>query len=142
MYNEFMRKEAQEAIDAGERALRGLHAAEEKLKSAGNWGIFDMLGGGFFSSYVKQSKIREAKILLEQAKEELTEFPRELKDVGGTLDLQVEIGDFLTFADFFFDGFVADYLVQNKISDAREDIEIGIFHVKEILNDLYRRVEV
>ena len=142
MYNEFMRKEAQEAIDAGERALRGLHAAEEKLKSAGNWGIFDMLGGGFFSSYVKLSKIRVAKILLEQAKEELTEFQRELKDVGGTLDLQVEIGDFLTFADFFLDGFVADYLVQNKISDAREDIEIGIFHVKEILNDLYRRVEV
>ena len=62
--------------------------------------------------------------------------------MGGTLDLQVEIGDFLTFADFFLDGFVADYLVQNKISDAREDIEIGIFHVKEILNDLYRRVEV
>ena len=84
MYNEFMRKEAQEAIDAGERALRGLHAAEEKLKSAGNWGIFDMLGGGFFSSYVKQSKIREAKILLEQCKRgHLTEFQRELKGCGG-----------------------------------------------------------
>ena len=75
------------------------------------------------------------------AKEHLLVFQRELKDVGGALNLRIEVGDFLTFADFFLDNFVADYLVQNKIKDAREDIEIGIYHVKEILNELYRRME-
>ena len=49
---------------------------------------------------------------------------------------------FLTFADFVFDGFVADYLVQNKISDAREEIEDGIYHVRTILENLYRNLEV
>lgn len=142
MCNEIMKKEVQEAIAAGERALQSLYAAEEKLKSAGNWGVFDMLGGGFFSSYIKHSKIKEAEILLEQAKAELQAFQRELKDVGGTLHLQVEVGNFLTFADFFFDGFVADYRVQNKISDAREEIEDGIYHVRTILENLYRKLEV
>ena len=100
-----------------------------------------MFGGGFFSSYIKHSKIRDAEALLERAKEHLLVFQRELKDVGGGIKLRIEVGDFLTFAGFFLGNFLADYLVQNKIKDAREDIEIGIYHVKEILNELYRRME-
>lgn len=142
MCNEIMKKEVQEAIAAGEKALRSLYAAQEKLKSAGDWGIFDMFGGGFFSSYMKHSKIRDAEALLERAKEHLLVFQRELRDVGGALNLRIEVGDFLTFADFFLDSFVADYLVQNKMKEAREDIEIGIYHVKEILDELYRKMEV
>ena len=78
---------------------------------------------------------------LSEVRKEANSIQRELKDVGGALNLRIEVGDFLTFADFFLDNFVADYLVQNKIKDAREDIEIGIYHVKEILNELYRRME-
>lgn len=44
--------------------------------------------------------------------------------------------------DFFLDGFITDYLAQNKISDAREDIEVGILHVKTILDELYRKWEL
>lgn len=42
MNNEIMRREMKEAIDAGERALSSLRMAQEKLNSAGNWGLFDM----------------------------------------------------------------------------------------------------
>lgn len=100
-----------------------------------------MFAGGFFSSYMKHSRIKEAEALLEQAETELQLFQRELSDVGEALHLQIEIGDFLTFADFFLDGFITDYLVQNKISDAREDIELGILHVKAILDELYSKLE-
>ena len=79
MCNEIMKKEVQEAIAAGERALQSLYAAEEKLKSAGNWGVFDMLGGGFFSSYIKHSKIKEAEILLKQAKSRTAGFSKRAK---------------------------------------------------------------
>ena len=44
--------------------------------------------------------------------------------------------------DFFLDGFITDYLVQSKISDAREDIEVGILYVKTILDELYRKLEL
>ena len=46
------------------------------------------------------------------------------------------ISSFLTFADFFFDGLVADYLVQRKINDAREQVDDAIMRVRVILGEL------
>lgn len=140
MSNEIMRREMKEAIDAGERALRSLHNAQEKLNSAGNWGLFDMFGGGLFSTMMKRSKMDDATRLMEDAKRDLKQFQRELRDVNVPLDLKMEVGSFLSFADFFFDGFVADYLVQSKISDAKEQVSDAIIRVKQILNELKRKM--
>ena len=75
MSNEMMKREMQEAVQAGERALQSLYAARDKLGSARNWGIFDMLGGGFISDFVKHSKMNDAAALMEQAKSEMCRFP-------------------------------------------------------------------
>ena len=136
MSNEMMRREMKEAMDAGERALSSLRMAQEKLKSAGNWGLFDMFGGGVFSTMIKRSKMDEAQSLMENAKSDLKRFQKELKDVNIPLDMRMEVGSFLSFADFFFDGFVADYLVQSKISDAKEQVSDAIYRVEQILNEL------
>ena len=138
--NEVMRREMQEAIIAGERALSSLRSAHEKLNSAGNWGIFDMFGGGLFSTIMKRSKMSDAQNLMENAKSDLLRFQRELKDVNIPLDLRMEVGSFLSFADFFFDGFVADYLVQTKISDAKSQVSDAIYKVERILNELKRNM--
>ena len=140
MSNEIMRREMKEAIDAGERALRSLRNAQEKLNSAGNWGLFDMFGGGLFSTMMKRSKMDNATRLMEDAKRDLKQFQRELRDVNVPLDLKMEVGSFLSFADFFFDGFVADYLVQSKISDAKEQVSDAIIRVEQILNELKRKM--
>lgn len=137
---EVMNQEIREAFTAGERALNSLYAARDKLNSAKNWGIFDMLGGGFFTDMIKHSKIKEAAAIMETAKYNLRAFQRELRDVQQETDLKIEIGSFLSFADFFFDGIVADYLVQSKIGDAREQVENAIQGVSEIM-DMLRRQE-
>ena len=67
---------------------------------------------------------------MEAAKTDLKRFQRELKDVNIPLDLRMEVGSFLSFADFFFDGFVADYLVQSKISEAKEQVSDVIVRVE------------
>lgn len=136
MSNEMMRKEILEAIDAGERALLSLRLAQDKLSSARNWGIVDLLGGGFFTDLMKHSKMNQAASYVEDAKRDLQIFQRELRDVQGFVDLKVEIGGFLSFADFFFDGFVADYLVQSRIAEAREQIGNAIYRVEYLLKDL------
>ena len=64
-------KETQEAISAGERALSSLRNAQNELSSAKNWGLFDMLGGGFVSTLVKHGKMDNAKRYMEQAKYDL-----------------------------------------------------------------------
>ena len=138
MSNEVMRREMKEAMDAGERALSSLRSAQAKLNSAGNWGLLDMFGGGLFSTIMKRSKMEDAKTLMETAKMDLRIFQKELKDVHIPLDLRMEVGGFLSFADFFFDGFVADYLVQSKISNAKEQISDAIFSVEQVLKRLKR----
>ncbi|MDO5550429.1 MAG: hypothetical protein Q4F76_04605 [Lachnospiraceae bacterium] len=136
MADEMMRREIEEAVQAGERALRSLQAAQEKLRSARNWGIWDMVGGGLLTNVIKHSRIHDASSYLKEAKQDLQLFQRELRDVTDFADLRIEIGEFLSFADFFFDGLVADYLVQTKISDAGEQVDNAIRRVEVLLADL------
>ena len=136
MSNELMRKEVQEAVQAGERALQSLYTAKEQLNSAKNWGIFDMMGGGLFASMIKHSKLGNASASLEEARYDLQIFQRELSDVHIPQNLQINVNGFLSFADFFLDGLIADYLVQSRINDAREQVEDAIERVEMLLRDL------
>lgn len=129
-------REIREAIQAGERALTSLRKAEEKLTSASNWGLWDIFGGGLISGIAKHSKMNDAITYLEDAKRNLTVFQKELRDVNGTYNLQLEISEFLSFADFFFDGFIADYLVQTKINNAKQQVHEAIRSVSAIVGQL------
>ena len=136
MNNSVMRREMIEAINSGEQALIKLKEAQTKLNSASNWGILDILGGGFLSTMIKRSKMEEANRLMKEAQVSLWRFQEELKDVNLSFDLNLEVGDFLSFADYFFDGVVADFMVQSKISDAKEKVAQTIYRVQQILNKL------
>ena len=127
-------RERQEAIDAGERALDSLYGVRKELESAGNWGLLDMFGGGMFTTFVKHSKMNDAQRYMERAKRDLAAFSRELADVSETLN--INSGDFLTFADYFFDGFVADMMVQSRIRDAQRQGDDAIYRVESILSRL------
>lgn len=132
--------EIREAIAAGERALSSLYVAQDKLKSARGWGLFDLFGGGLLSDMMKHSRLNEASRCMEDAKYQLKVFQKELSDVNGNFNLRLDIGGFLSFADFFFDGLVADYLVQSKIADARRQVDNAIEKVSGILNELKKAV--
>ena len=86
MSNELMNREIREAIDAGERALTSLKAAQAKLNSARNWGFFDMIGGGFFSSLMKRSQMDGASECMERAKQDLKRLRKELGDIHVPMD--------------------------------------------------------
>ncbi len=135
-------KEISEAKNAGKEALADLYQASEKLSSAGNWGLWDMFGGGFVSTMVKHSKMDDASELMESAKKKLQRFQRELRDVQVPAEFSMEIGGFLTFADYFFDGFVSDWMVQSKIGKAKEEVEDAIRRVESILLQLERMEQV
>lgn len=129
-------KERQEAIDAGNRALNSLYAAQNELNGAKNWGIVDMIGGGLFTNLVKHSKMNNAQNHMEQAKYDLQSFSRELRDVSTYINLDFNTSDFLSFADYFFDGLVADWMMQDRINNARSQVDEAIRRVQGILNQL------
>ena len=132
--------EVREAIEAGERSLQSLRLVQGELNSAGNWGIVDILGGGLITDLFKHSKMNNASRYMDEARYDLQRFQRELRDVTINTNLNINVGDFLTFADFFFDGFIADIMMQSKIKDAKRQVEEAIYRVEMILNDLRRTV--
>lgn len=128
--------ERQEAVRAGERALDSLKRAKDELNSAKNWGIVDLIGGGFISTLCKRSKMDQAQHYMDEAKKDLRLFRKELSEIDQESHLNVQTGDFLTFADYFFDGLVADWLVQDRISQARTQVDDAISRVEGILVQL------
>ena len=130
------RREINEALLAVREALRYLNEAADCLNSAGNWGIVDLLGGGLLTTFIKRSKMKDADELVQQARSALKRFQKELTDVENIPEFRIETGDFLTFADYFFDGIVADWLVQSKINDSRRQVENAIIKVNYIMEQL------
>lgn len=136
MNDDERRNEIQEAIRAGERALESLESARKQLESARKWGYFDMFGGGLVTTMVKHSRLNDASSYLEQARSDLRRFKKELGDISEFGSLGIEVGDFLSFADFFFDGIVADWMVQKKIEDAESKVEAAVIRVNGLLRSL------
>ena len=85
---------------------------------------------------IKRSKMDAAKQNMDQAKYELQNFSRELRDVSISYNLEMETGDFLSFADWFFDGFFVDWMVQDRINNARVQVAEAIRQVENILRRL------
>ena len=125
-------KEIDEAIRAADYALECLHNADDHLNSASNWGLVDLFGGGLLTTLFKHSKINDAHEELMEAKWALKEFSKELADVDKRIDLNIDIGSFLTFADYLFDGLIADMMVQSRISEAKRQVARAIKQVEEI----------
>lgn len=129
-------KEIKEAIYAVDTTLSYLKEAKGYLSSASNWGIFDMLGGGFFSTMIKRGKMNDANRCLEKAKRSVINTKKELNDINQTIDVDLEIDGFLSFADYFFDGLVADWMVQSKINSAQKQVDQAIEMLMEIRSTL------
>ncbi len=138
MNNYDYRKEIDEAISAADNALYHLNKANDALSSAGNWGVLDLLGGGFISSLAKHSKMGDAQSELQMAKDAVQSFKRELMDVNQAVNINIDISDFLTFADFFFDGIIADWLVQSRIRKAQKQVKDAISQINAIRQKLWQ----
>ena len=131
-------REVDEAIRAGERALDSLREAKAKLNSARNWGIYDILGGGMISSIVKHSKMSSANEWVAQANHDLKRFAKELRDVDED-GLYVQAGSLASTLDIFFDNVFSDFIVQNRINEARAEIDRMIDRIERTVWDLKNR---
>ena len=129
-------KEIREAIRAGERALDSLHEAERQLNSASNWGLVDIFGGDTISGLMKHMKVNNVSRCVDDASRDLAAFRDELGDIRDIENLHIDIDGFLTFADFFFDGFIADVFVQSKIRKGQQQVQEAIRRVEDILKQL------
>ncbi|MUT67039.1 hypothetical protein [Paenibacillus sp. NEAU-GSW1] len=131
-------KEWYEAAAACRQLVCSLEDAVNKLDSAANWGTFDMLGGGLISNSIKHSHIDDAKSAISTAQCLVNRLKKELKDVRLSSDLKVQIGGLATFADFFFDGLIADWIVQGKIKESMSQALSQLHNARTLLEELDR----
>ena len=135
-------KEITEAITAGNSVISGLEQIIESLESAKNWGTWDMLGGGFVATAIKHSEVDEARNGINDVQAKMSQLTRELADVRKGIELQIDFTEFESFADFFLDGLIFDWIVQSKIVDSLEQSKKAKDIVAQAVKELEGLIEI
>ena len=139
--NEIDRKEINDALVIVDQILPLLDDAKQHFKSARNWGFLDILGGGTIVDLIKHSKLSKAASSMNQINYLLRDLQRELKDIRIPTDYSMNTATFATFADFLFDGALADIYMQSKIMSSLsqvEELERRLWELKNRLSQLMR----
>lgn len=134
-------KELEEAISAGTAALRTTADILQVIESAKDWATFDLLGGGLLADFAKHDKLDNAQHMVENLQVQLQRFNKELSDVTIRACLQLNIEGMLRFADFFFDGLLADAAVLEKIKQSLAQVESTREEILTILRQLQDELE-
>jgi hypothetical protein len=117
-------REITEAVDALRATKTALDEALGKLDSAGGWSTYDtFFGGGFITDVVKHSNISEATSAFTEVNRALERLSTELADLGASTVDGVEISDTLAIFDVLFDNILSDWMVMDRISEARAGAE-------------------
>jgi hypothetical protein len=129
-------KEINEAIIAGNNVILVLEQVIESLESAENWGTWDMLGGGLIITAIKHARIDDARSGIDDVQIKMSQFTRELADVQKSIELKINIGELSSFADYFFDSLIVDWIVQEKIVDSLEKSKQAKRTISQVVKEL------
>lgn len=135
-------REIDEAIEAGNKAVRALDAALDKLGNAEGLSMWDtFLGGGLVVSALKYSEMNSSDDLVHRAQRALRHYETELMDVQNVASesFQVNHNDFFTFTDIFFDNIFSDWMVHSRITDAKSKLNVVLRDVRRVQDRLKRK---
>ena len=133
---ENQQKELGEALSAGRRALDQMDDIREDMNDAEGWGTWDLIGGGLMATAAKHARLDAAQRKLERLQCLLAGFRTELADVQIGADLQIQADGFLTFADYFFDGLLADWAVLNHIQNTQARLAETAARIGQVMTRL------
>lgn len=131
-------RELLEAVHYGERALGSLRMARSMMDRVRGWGMTD-LGGERVAGMLRQSSRDSAERCIEQARADLKRFGKELRDVPADL-LETDTGSMQIFCDRFFDGFLSNLSAQDRVREARRDLDDAITRVRDTVDGLRRKM--
>ncbi|SHF86522.1 AAA family ATPase [Ornithinibacillus halophilus] len=132
--------ELKEAETAGRYVQEALERAIDSLESAKGWGTWDIVGGGMISTAIKHDHIDKASSNIHIAQYRMRNFQKELLDVDESIKIDVDISSLLKFADFFFDDFISDWMVQGRIKDSLDQTLSGFATVKRVMDKLTNQI--
>ena len=133
-------KELSEATAAGLSVGSSLDNVLNSLASAGNWGTWDLLGGGLIATHMKHSHLDEARGSVHEAQVRAARFERESADVSLDVDVALQFSGFTRFADYFFDNLITDWIVNSRIEQSRNTASSAKARVASVVTQLQKRL--
>lgn len=112
-----------------------LDNAESCLKSARNWGIWDLFGGKWIVDLIKHSKLGNAQSSMERVNYLMKELQARTQQNSNN-DYRMNVSGLLTFADFVFDSGIVDLYMTAKIMKSLEQVR----QVKSRMADFRNRI--
>ena len=132
------KKEIKEAISAGTLALGAAISIVSSLDSAQSWGTYDLVNGGLIAGMAKHSYLDEAQNKVITLQSQLRKFKTELTDVTIHAEMKVNVDGFLRFADYFYDGLFADWVVLDRIGQSKSSVVAVKTKIESALSKLKR----
>jgi hypothetical protein len=135
--------ELEEALVAAENVRESLSNVTASLEGAKGWGTLDLFGGGILSTALKHNHVDGAKNYMHDAQHLAKKLQKELEDVGLDFSHSIDLSILAKFADYFFDGLITDWIIQNEINDSLEQVKAYnhlVFAIVRIINAEQLRV--
>lgn len=137
------RKELMEAREASNEVIELLDLAISKLKSAKNWGIWDIMGGGLISNLIKRNKITSVNQLIQELNIAMKRLMGELDDIDMKALYGLSETTWDLFFDIGFDNIFTDVRVQREISSILKKLESlkeRIIHIRSEVDGQLKRM--
>jgi len=129
-------KRMEAALIAGQHTLESLRIAQNKLEDIRSWEVRERFGKNLFASMIKNMKISDIQEYLIQAKSDVLKFQIILKSICMLEEVKNVTRIFISFANFFLDGTIEEYLVKSKVDSVREQIEDAVDSVEKVCIEL------
>ena len=137
MNEEIKIQKIKETLETRQVALETLKQAQIKLDSVKSWITIDGFGGSLLISIVKHSKIEETLQVLEEAKKNVRRFQLQLKTIELPMGVKKDVGIFVSFATFFLDGTVENYLIKERVGDVTEQLDDAVEMIETICRNMH-----
>ncbi len=136
------RREIAEATAALQIALTALDRATTKLSSAGGWATYDtFFGGGLIGDLVKHSSMSDAAAEFTQVNRALERLSTELADIDAPPLAGIQVSETLAVFDVLFDNILSDWMVRDRIAQARGRADDLRTRLGDLSGYLARRAE-
>ena len=123
---EELKKEKKEVYEYGVKTPGVLKECRETLDKN--------LFSGFFLK--RKENIHKAEAFMEQSKLDLILFARMVDDINKKIYLRFDEEDFLAHANSLFEGYVKDWLKEERIDECKDSLDHAIYYLEVVLHEL------
>lgn len=126
-------------IETAKKAIENLNKAKKHLDTASIWSGIDIFGGGIISGMVKRDGMKMGETYIKEAEENIKYIKEHLQE-NPCENINLEVWDIHGTLDLLFDNIFSDFIIHNRINEAKEKINSAIETLEDIVKNLEENI--